>query len=287
MRYAVRRVSPVGALFYGLVLGMAVWLIPGVLSGWLARSLILGLKDWLSGLTLAIPLPFGEGLTLDLTAAMPVAGLLERLTILSGQGILLFFAIALGIIAAGMLLTGLSAVLGALLYNLFAGLFGGLEVRVDDLEPAVEIAPPGQASRSPAAQPARPPVKAPTATDASAAAQPRRESASPGRTSPAAWLALTSNPNERYLLRNEVTRVGSAPDNDIVLPALAAHHAEIRRENVHYVIYDLGTHRTWVDEAQVAAIHPLKNNARLQLGQSEFIVHIAAALTAFDGGRSS
>lgn len=38
MRYAVRRVSPMGALLYGLLLGLVGWLIPGALLGWLVRA---------------------------------------------------------------------------------------------------------------------------------------------------------------------------------------------------------------------------------------------------------
>jgi len=90
---------------------------------------------------------------------------------------------------------------------------------------------------------------------------------------PTAWLS-GANGGERRALRTDVTRIGSAPENDIVLPGLAPQHAEIRRESGRYLIYDLGSRRTWVNDAQVAAVHMLKDGFRLQLGQTEFIIHL-------------
>lgn len=285
MRYAVRRVSPVGALFYGLVLGMAGWLLPGAALGWLARSLVLGLRGWLSGWSLAIPLPFGEDLTIDLTGALPLAGVQERLAALSGQDVALFFAIALGTIAAGMLLTGLSAFLGALLYNLFAGLFGGLELSLDALDLPARQDLPRQAPTGATVKTAHAATAPAVAPGPIMPPYPRPEPARPARSAPAAWLALTSDAGERWALRDDATHIGSSPENDIVLPGLAIHHAEIRRESGRYLVYDLGSRRTWVDEAQVAAVHMLKNGSRLQLGRSEFIVHISAAGSAAENAR--
>ncbi len=59
-----------------------------------------------------------------------------------------------------------------------------------------------------------------------------------------------------------------------MLPGLAPQHAEIRRESGRYLIYDLGSRRTWVNDTQVAAVHMLKDGFRLQLGQAEYTVHI-------------
>lgn len=272
MRYTIRRVSPFGALFYGLILGVAIWLPPGVALGWLVRSLIFDLKDWLADLTLTIPVSRGVSVDLDLMALLPLGDIHERLESLSGQGTMLFFAIALGMIAAGMLLTGLSSFLGALLYNLFARLFGGVEMTVDALDqPASRQAPPVEMTYSPR------PAGIPAAAVAPAEApRPRRGRGGPVRSSSVAWLALASNTHDRWALRDDVTRVGSSPDNDIILPGLALYHAEIRRESDRYLVYDLGSRRTWVDDVQVAAVHMLKNGSHLQLGQSVFVVHISA-----------
>lgn len=276
MRYAIRRISPLNALFYGLVLGMAGWVLPGVLLGWLARSLVLTLETWLSGFHLSIPLPFGDNIDLDLTSALPLEGMQERLAALAGQDVALFLAVALGTAAAGMLLTGLSALLGALLYNLFAGLFGGIEVSLDALDSPAGRVVAREAPHPPATKSSRPATVATAAPAPVVAARPRPETAKPVRPPSVAWLASPNNGNERWALRDDVTRIGSSPDNDIVLPGLAARHAEIRRESGRYLVYDLGSRRTWVNDAQVAAVHMLKNGFRLQLGQSEFVVHISA-----------
>lgn len=136
MRYAVRRVSPMGALLYGLLLGLVGWLIPGALLGWLVRATVLGARNWLAGLQLFIPLPLDQGITLDLGSAPALAAIQTRLAALAGQELTLVLAVALGTAAAGMLLTGLTVFLGAIFYNLFAGVFGGVEVKLETLDVA-------------------------------------------------------------------------------------------------------------------------------------------------------
>lgn len=259
MRYAIRRVSPLGALLYGLLFGLGAWLVPGAFLGWLASAAVLGLRNWLAGLRVTIPLPLGEGITLDLASALSLGNMQARLAALSGQELTLTLAVALGIIAAGMLLTGLTAFLGAILYNLFAGVFGGVELRLDALDAP---APRRAMAAAPGAAASPPP-----------AARPRVEPPQVARPTVTAWLSA-ANGGERRALGADVTRIGSALENDIVLPGLAPQHAEIRRESGRYLIYDLGSRRTWVNDAQVAAVHMLKDGFRLQLGQTEFIVHL-------------
>ncbi len=273
MRVAIRRISPFGALLYGLLLGLALFLIPGAAFGWLARAAVVGLGNWLGGLQFTIPLPIGEGITIDLPTALSLGDTQARLAALAAQDTALVLAVALGTIAAGMLFTGLAALLASLLYNLFAGIFGGVQVTLDGLEaparrPTVE--PAVRPAARPAAPPAVPPAARPQPGVAPAAA--------------AAWLA-SSTGRERHPLANGVTRIGSAPDNDLVLPGLAPQHAEIRRESGRYLLYDLGSRRTWVNDTQVAAVHMLKDGFRVQLGQAELMVHIPAAGVANEGER--
>lgn len=256
-----------GALLYGLLLGLGAWLIPGVLLGLLTRAAILGVRDWLEGLQITIPIPLTEGITIDLASALSLSDTQARLSALSGQELTLVLAMALGTIAAGMLLTGLTAFLGALLYNLFAGVFGGVELQMDALDaPARRAAPQGTAATSP-------PVAAPLTP----VAAPRHRPEPPLVAQPTVTAWLSSSGGERRALRTDITRIGSAPENDIVLPGLAPQHAEIRRESGRYLIYDLGSRRTWVNDAQVAAVHMLKDGFRLQLGQTEFVVHLPPA----------
>lgn len=270
MRYVIRRINPLSALIYGLLLGLFGWVVPGILLGWATRSAVLSLGDWLNGLQLTIPLPLDQTIVLDLTTVLPLSDVQARLAALAAQDTTLMLAVSLGTIAAGMLLTGLWAWLGAIVYNIIAGLFGGAEVTLDAVDaPARPIAAkPAAAIVSPrpaAANPAPAPLVAP---------RPRPE---PDRAAQpvAAWLVGGGN-GERRALRDGVTRIGSAPDNDIVLTGLAPQHAEIRRESGRYLIYDLGSRRTWVNDTQVAAVHMLKDGFRLQLGQAEFVVKIPA-----------
>jgi pSer/pThr/pTyr-binding forkhead associated (FHA) protein/soluble lytic murein transglycosylase-like protein len=73
------------------------------------------------------------------------------------------------------------------------------------------------------------------------------------------WLFWKSGPlaGARHPLRGDVTRIGRAPDNDIVVEeaGISAHHLEIRRQNEGYRLEDLGsTNGTWVRGVQVTAM---------------------------------
>lgn len=264
MRYAVRRVSPLSALLYGLLLGLAGWLVPGVLLGLLARAAVERLLLWLASLNFVLPLPLTDGIAIDLVSVLQLSDAQTRLTALNARETGLVVFVALATTAAGMLLTGLLAMLGALLYNLLARGFGGVEVTLDPLD-AVLV--PAQSSR---ARTARPATTAAAPAPAPAVPPPL---ARPSRPTPHAWLVPT-NGGDWLPLGDDVTRIGSAPDNDIVLAGLSPQHAEIRRESGRYLLYDLGSRRTWVNDAQVAAVHLLKDGFRVQLGQTEFVVQI-------------
>lgn len=254
-------------MLYGLLLGLGVWIVPAVVLGWLARTVVVGLETWLSGLRLVIPMPIGEGIAIDLTSALSLGETQMRLSALAGQDVALMLAITLGVAAAGMLFTGLAAFLSAIFYNLFAGVFGGIEVNLDALDAPARR--PVAAVAAPSAVPVAPVVPV-------AAPRPRTEQPKAGAPAMQAWLVPAAANGERRALLDGVTRIGSAPGNDIVLSGLAPQHAEIRREGGRYLIYDLGSRRTWVNDAQVAAVHMLKDGFRLQMGQSEFTVHIPA-----------
>ena len=268
MRYAVRRVSPLSALLYGLILGLAGWLLPGLALGWLASLAVAQLRQWLAALNFVIPVPLTEGVLVDLVSLLQLGDTQAQLAALAARQTAVVLAITLATAAAGMLLTGLTAFLAALLYNLLARVFGGVEVTLEALDvPAVAVTGGAPAS---AARPAK--AIAPAAVAAAAVPPP---AANPARPTPYGWLVPVT-PGERWPLGDDVTRIGSAPGNDIVLPGLSPEHAEIRRESGRYLIYDLGSRRTWVNDAQVAAVHMLKDGFRLQLGQSEFLVQIVA-----------
>lgn len=273
MRYVIRRISPLSSLIYGLLLGLFAWIIPGILLGWGIRSAVLNLRDWLNGLQITLPLPIGEGIVLDLSTILPVSNAQARLDSLAAQDATLVVAVSLGTIAAGMLLTGLAALLGSIIYNAIAGLFGGAEITLDALDESarpVTVKPLGTPSSPP-----RPAVPSP-ASNAPAPIVPPRRRPEPEKVVPAtaaAWL-VAGESGKRWPLSDGVTRIGSDPNNDVVLAGLAPQHAEIRRESGRYLIYDLGSRRTWVNDTQVAAVHMLKDGFRLKLGQADFQIRM-------------
>jgi hypothetical protein len=272
MRYAVRRVSPLSALLYGLLLGLLGSLLPGLLLGWLARLVVVRLLGWLASLNFILPIPLTDGVAIDLVALLQLSDTQAQLTALAARDTSLMLVVTLATAAAGRLLAGLTALFSAVIYNLLARAFGGVEVTLDalDASPAPRPARPTAAPKAiaPATSPAPPTVIPPVPPPA---ANPAR----PARPVPHAWLVPVGG-GERRPLGDGVTRIGSAADNDIVLPGLSPQHAEIRRESGRYLIYDLGSRRTWVNDAQVAAVHMLKDGFRLQLGQGEFLVQIVA-----------
>ena len=73
MRYAVRRVSPLSALLYGLLLGLVAWLLPGALLGWLARAAVGQLQTWLAALNFVLPIPLTEGVRIDLVPLLQLS----------------------------------------------------------------------------------------------------------------------------------------------------------------------------------------------------------------------
>lgn len=271
MRHTLRRISPLSALLYGLLLGLVAWLLPGVLLGWLARAAVVQLGAWLAALNFVLPIPLTDGISVDLVPLLQLSDTQSQLAALAGRGASLAVVVALATAAAGMLLTGLTAMLSAMVYNLLARGFGGIEVTLDALDApaAPRPAAPAVTARPAAPKSAAPPTAIP-AVPPPAANPPR-----PSRPVPQAWLVPVGG-GERRPLSDGVTRIGSAADNDIVLPGLSPQHAEVRRESGRYLIYDLGSRRTWVNDAQVAAVHMLKDGFRVQLGQAEFMVQIVS-----------
>ena len=115
MRYAVRHVSPLSALLYGLLLGVAAWLLPGLALGWLAREVVVRLQEWLAGLRFVLPIPLTDGIAIDLAALLQLTDTQAQLASLASRGGSLVLVVMLATAAAGMLLRGLTAMLGGML----------------------------------------------------------------------------------------------------------------------------------------------------------------------------
>ena len=129
MRYAIRRISPLSALLYGLLLGLFGSLLPGLLLGWLAT------------LNFVLPMPLTEGVAVDLVALLQLGNTQAQLAALAARDTSLVLIVTLATAAAGMLLAGLSALFSALVYNLLARAFGGMEMTFDALDAPVAPRP--------------------------------------------------------------------------------------------------------------------------------------------------
>ena len=88
-----------------------------------------------------------------------------------------------------------------------------------------------------------------------------------------AWLVWKSGPQAgtRRMIRDEITRIGRGPDNDVVIDemtTISAHHVEIRKENGAYKIQDLNsTNGTFVNGERIreALLGP---SSSIQLGSA-------------------
>jgi hypothetical protein len=178
----------------------------------------------------------------------------------------------------GGLGSAVSSLIGALVYNLVAAITGGLIVETDLLHQSLPATPqtPSVGYATPAAfAPTVSPPLAPVAAPSSAG-QPAEavvactRSGATGTDNAAYWLALRNQPAQRWAVRRPVTTLGAAVNCDIVLPGLAAHHAEIRFENNRYILYDLSSGNSWVNGRQITA-NMLKDGFTVRLDSTELI----------------
>lgn len=238
-RCTIRRIDLRSAFQFGFVAGCIALLAPGLVAGILTRWLVALLRAWVAPLqgTLTIPLVW-EGAIVDL---LNLNGLVSWLNRLDALGWLLMVMITATIVVVGGLLNAFSTLATAWSYNFIAAFSGGVAVDADLLAWTPVSTPGGAPQPTPAA--------------------PTRR----------ARLVLQANPAQSWVLQPVVTTLGSTPKNHIVLPGLAAHHAEIRRENQGYVLYNLGNSQTWVDGRPMPAANLLKPGFVLRLGPYELI----------------
>jgi len=79
---------------------------------------------------------------------------------------------------------------------------------------------------------------------------------------------LVGSGSEIALTGRTVTRLGRAPDNDVVLDnkRSSRYHAEIRWEKHHYVLHDMdSTNGTFVNGERLVAPHVLKDGDRIEI----------------------
>ena len=79
---------------------------------------------------------------------------------------------------------------------------------------------------------------------------------------------LSGPDNEIALTSRAVTRMGRAPDNDVVLDnkRSSRYHTEVRWEKHHYVLHDMdSTNGTFVNGERLVAPHVLKDGDRIEI----------------------
>lgn len=248
--YAIRSINPLSALKYGFVLGCVLMVLPGLLSGVLLRQIV-------------------ETMVLALSGGF-FAPDLGPLTTLYQMGWGLTWWVTFLSVVGGGIVSAISSLIGALVYNLVAAVSGGLEVTADLLSQPAATAPAASAA---AFAPALPPV-APAPRPLPAPAMPTP--ASPASVSVASgnsnsWLALRDQPSQRWGVRCPVTAIGADPGCDIVFPSLAARHAEIRCENGRHILYDLSGGQSWVNGRQITTANLLKDGFAVRLATLEFV----------------
>lgn len=252
--YEIRRISALSALKIGVLVGSVASLLPGFLLGLLLRWGVGTLRGWLESWT-ALTIPLTE-VRFSLVDAMQLTDLLSRLQQFDERGVLLVVLVLLVALVLGGLLNGLFWWATAVLYNLITAVVGGLVV--DMQGPGAAVAPPvhpGSTFRlepSPPAPPTPTPIPAPVAVSA-------------------VWLVSAQQAGARWPLAAGSTTIGSAPGNQIMLPGLAARHAEIRLENGRYILYDFSQGQTWVNGRALTAPNMLKPGFRVRLGSQEFL----------------
>ena len=273
-RYTIRKIFIWPAFKFGALIGAVLMIAPGIVWGLLTRSSVQLLYA-----LFGVPSLFVRG-------NPEMAAFTQLLVSLNQMGPLLTVWTALLTIIIGGLLYGIGAAIAALLYNLIASLSGGLAVAAEmsAIPTPVPVAQPApgpqpQAAAALAVASAVPPPQAvPAQPQPQFQAAPVIPQVAPGiqpqpQVQPGPWLAMGQNPVQRWPLRPDRTRLGSAADNDIVLPAAAQHHAEIRLENGVFVLYDQAAGQTWVNDRLVAGRNMLKDGFRIRLGNYEMIFH--------------
>jgi len=234
-------------LRFGLVLGSGLALPFSCLFALIVAQLISLLRRFLETLQGAEYRLLGQTIHLDFVQMLDLGGLLQTLQALD-QRLALVFVLALLSLTLGV---GLAAALLAGLagwgYNLIAGLSGGIELQLAEAEPS----------------PAVPGRRAGAADEVSRAPGAR------------AWLvpAQPDAAEPSYALRGEVTSIGSAVGNAIVLPfpSIAERHAEIRQEGDRYVLYDLGSaHGSYVNGRRTQ-VNLLRDGWTVRFGDQEFV----------------
>jgi len=96
-------------------------------------------------------------------------------------------------------------------------------------------------------------------------------------------LTIDGKPEQNWSLAQEVTTIGRWDDNEITIPDrwISRHHAQIRRQGAHYVIYDLDSKNgLFVNGKRVTQPVTLENGDQIQIAPRCLLTFVDSEATA-------
>jgi len=266
MRYTIQNINAWSTFKFGAVIGCVLGFFPGFTLGMTLRSLIHGLTAWLqSWLVLDVPL-LGSYSLLD---AVNLQNFLSQLQRWDRRSWLLVLLLTLLSIVMGGLLTGFFSAVAAALYNLIASFSGGIVVQADTLENSFFTIASASPSVLPPVAPVSPtPISSPPPP---VVTPPSKPSVNPPPDEKVGGWLIAQATQQHFPVGRAETRIGSGPDNQIVLDGLAVNHAVIRWENGRFILYDYSGGQTWVNGRALVGPNMIKAGFQIRLGSQEFL----------------
>lgn len=262
VKYAIRKVSLLSIIQFGLVVGTLASLVPSLLCGLLSLPAASALRGFIESWKKIEFKVLEWQFSFDPVEFLGLSSLLELLRGLERSWWMVPLA-ALGTSIVLGLFLALIAALAGWGYNIVARIWGGLILEAEEMERYAVPVP--QAVPSPAA----PPLASAPRTVPSPAAPP----AAPAPQAADAWLIQTGEAGESFPTLKEVTTIGREPGNDLVIesPAVSGRHAEIRRQGERYILFDLGSANGTLVNGRLIKENMLKEGFVVRFGDVEFV----------------
>ena len=84
------------------------------------------------------------------------------------------------------------------------------------------------------------------------------------------WL-IAQTTGQRWPISQGETRIGSGPDNHIILDGIAVNHAIIKVESGRFVLYDYSGGQTFVNGRSLIGPNMLKSGFQIRFVNQEFL----------------
>lgn len=240
MQYVIEQVNSWSAAKFGLVIGAAIGVLPGLAVGTSLARVVTILRTWLDGWLVIDLALFGS---FSLIEALALEEFLRLLQQLDDQAAILVIGTIVLVVLGSSLLTGATFFLATAVYNVTAALTGGLTIKARPLQ----VVGAGVSAGTSPLVPVTP-------------------------VAPAAdyWL-LHSSTNQRWPVTYGQTSIGSSSANQIIVPDLVATHADIKWQDGRFILYDYSEGQTWVNGRQITGRNMIKPGFEIQLANQAFI----------------